>query len=410
MYDVLIIGAGPAAIALAASLAEANLHVGGLAPIDPAAPWPNTYGIWRDELDALNLAPLLAHRWTNSVAFADHRMFALDREYGLFDNGALKRYLLEKCAHGGMVWHTGAAERVEHTATRARVQIRTGEELLARVVVDASGHRPIFVQRPFEAAIAYQVAYGIVGIFSTPPVEPRQLMLMDYRNDHLPADERSGPPTFLYAMDLGEGRYFVEETSLAHVPALGYDLLERRLHQRLAWHDIQVLTTEHVEHCIFPMNMPLPYRNQPVLGYGGAASMVHPISGYQVGAALRKASAVAAALAEALRRRDASPAAVARAGWHALWPQAEVRKHALYFFGLQALLRFDAEELNRFFAAFFALPRPLWTGYLSDTLTQREVARAMLALFQQAPADIRSRLMQSARCDVRLLTQALTGL
>ena len=35
-------------------------------------------------------------------------------------------------------------------------------------------------------------------------------------------------------------------------------------------------------------NLPLPDRNQPVLAFGGAASMVHPASGYMVGSLLRR--------------------------------------------------------------------------------------------------------------------------
>ena len=43
--DVLVIGAGPAALAIAAALAERGVHLALLAPADPQAPWANTYGI-----------------------------------------------------------------------------------------------------------------------------------------------------------------------------------------------------------------------------------------------------------------------------------------------------------------------------------------------------------------------------
>ena len=48
------------------------------------------------------------------------------------------------------------------------------------------------------------------------------------------------------------------------------------------------------------MNLPLPYRNQPLLAFGGAASMVHPASGYMVGALLRRAPTLAKHLAQAI--------------------------------------------------------------------------------------------------------------
>ena len=60
--DALIIGAGPAALAIAAELAGRGLTVDALCPADPEAPWANTYGIWGDEVDRLGLAHLLQHR------------------------------------------------------------------------------------------------------------------------------------------------------------------------------------------------------------------------------------------------------------------------------------------------------------------------------------------------------------
>ncbi len=218
---------------------------------------------------------------------------------------------------------------------------------------------------------------------------------MDYRTDHLTAPELHEPPTFLYAMDLGDGRYFAEETSLAHAPAVSLEVLEGRLMRRLAQRGIHVTDVEHVERCLFPMDLPLPWREQPVLGYGGAASMVHPVSGYQVGAALRFAPVVAAAVAAALAAGDASPVRTARAGWDALWPQARLRRRELYRFGLANVLRFDARQTQEFFAAFFGLPQPQWTGYLSDRLSTPELLRTMLALFTAAPVDVRCALTAS---------------
>ncbi len=241
------------------------------------------------------------------------------------------------------------------------------------------------------------------------PCGAGQLVLMDYRTEHLSPQEQTAPPTFLYAMDLGGGRYFVEETSLAHAPALSFELLEQRLHQRLAWLGVQVGAVEHIERCLFPMNLPLPDLTQPVLGYGGAASMVHPASGYQVGAALRRAKPVAQAIAAALRSLDASPAQVAQAGWQALWPAAEVRKRALYLFGLQSLLRFDSQGLSEFFAAFFQLPAPLWHGYLSNTLATPEVLDTMARLFGQASNRVRGTLLRSAGPGAGLLLRAFLG-
>jgi lycopene cyclase-like protein len=242
--------------------------------------------------------------------------------------------------------------------------------------------------------VAGQAAYGIVGRFSAPPVEPGQFVLMDYRSDHLSPEERQVPPTFLYAMDLGEGRFFVEETSLALAPPVPHTILQERLQRRLAHRGVRVVQVEHEEFCLFPMNLPLPDLQQPVLGFGGAASMVHPASGYMVGSLLRRAPAVAAAVAAQLRSDpQAGSTQLARAGWQALWPLALRRKHALYQFGLEKLMRFSEPQLRAHFATFFAMPAEQWYGFLANTASVPELLAAMLRLFATAPWSVKAGLM-----------------
>ena len=214
-----------------------------------------------------------------------------------------------------MSWINGSAQSIEHHSTHSSVTIATGQTLKARVVIDASGHRPIFVQRAKDEHVAYQAAYGIVGRFSSPPVDDGQLVLMDFKSEHLSEGDRAEhPPTFLYAMGFGDGVYFVEETSLALAPAMGFEVLEQRLRQRLRARGIEILEEHHVERCLFPMNLPMPNFDQPIVAFGGAASMVHPASGYSLGAQLRRAPDLAKAIALALKNEAASPAEIAKAG------------------------------------------------------------------------------------------------
>ncbi len=393
--DALIIGAGPAGVALAAALCRQGLRVHGLSPTPPDAPWPNTYGIWRDELETPGLNPdWLGRQWSDSVAYGrSDTPIPLRRAYGLFDNARLQADLLRQCQ--GMTWHVGLAARISHAAVYSQVETQDGRILRARLVIDASGHRPAFVWRPAKENVAMQAAYGVIGRFSRPPVLPQQMVLMDFRNGHLSAAVQQEPATFLYAMDFGDGVYFVEETSLACHPALSYAALERRLYQRLAYHSIQVQEIHHIEHCLFPMNLPLPSLRQPVFGYGGAASMVHPASGYQVGEALRRAPEVAQAIAQALDDANYSPAAAARAAWRTLWSPERVQRRRLYLFGLQNILRFDQRATQDFFTAFFALPWELWTGYLSNSLSTAQILQTMWRLFLLAPNHVRARLLGS---------------
>ena len=55
------------------------------------------------------------------------------------------------------------------------------------------------------------------------------------------------------------------------------------------------------------MNMPIPDFKQQILGYGGAASMVHPASGYLIGNVLERAPLVAKAVSEAIKNKNLVP-------------------------------------------------------------------------------------------------------
>jgi lycopene cyclase-like protein len=395
VFDALVIGAGPAGTMIAAALSDQGLRVQGLTATPLRSRWPNTYGIWRDELEALNLTELLGHSWEDAVSYFSQGEVAHQRAYGLFDKVKLQNYLLDRCAKGAVEWVEGAAQSIKHLADHSCVVTASGQELTARIVVDASGHKPVFVERSSTQPIAYQSAYGIVGRFSAPPVPDGQFVLMDFRSEHLSAAEKAQhPPTFVYVMDFGDGVYFVEETSLAAAPALGFDVLEQRLRSRLKSRGIEVLEEHEVERCLFPMNLPMPRFDQPVVGFGGAASMVHPASGYSIGAQLRRAPDLAGAIAQALQDKTASPQQIAKAGWQGLWPQDRLRKYYLYRFGLEKLMRFDEARLTHFFDTFFALPRSQWSGFLADGMTSPELVGAMLRLFVAAPNDVRWGLMQ----------------
>ncbi|MEO1620622.1 MAG: lycopene cyclase family protein, partial [Cyanobacteria bacterium J06632_3] len=233
MSDVLVIGSGPAGLSLATALEQRGLKVEGLSPAAPSEPWPNTYGIWADELEALGMQDFLWHRWQKTIVHMGKEPIPLNRDYGLIDREKLQGHWLNQSEHHGINWHLAKAVSVTHGPKRSEVVDETGKTYSARLVIDTSGHHPALLKRVAPTKpTAYQAAYGIVGRFSAPPIEPGQMVLMDYRDDYLPAPERRLPPTFLYAMDLGHDIYFVEETSLAHVPGISMETLERRLHQR----------------------------------------------------------------------------------------------------------------------------------------------------------------------------------
>ena len=402
MHDVLIVGAGPSGLILAAALCNRGLDVACLAP-DALSAWPNSYGVWTDEVSP-DYGDIFAKRWSSPLAYFPDEV-RLERTYARLDNPKLQASILERCERGGVDLYRGHAADVVHRAEHSEVRTRGGRHHRARLVVDSSGHFPVLIRRPPVEQIAFQAAYGVTGTFSAPPIPKGQMVLMDFRDDYLSYTERK-EPTFLYAMDLGDGRYFVEETSLVRRPGLSFEVLQNRLERRLAHRGVSVQEVTEVERCLFPMGLPLPDLSQHVVGFGGAASMVHPASGYMMASVLRMAPKLAEVVTLDLGRGEVKT--LSHHAWKTIWPAERVRQRSLYTFGLEAQLKLDGPQLQRFLTAFFKLPTPLWQGYLSGTLTVKEQAEAMTRLFAHAPNTVRLPLARTALGHGGLLAGALT--
>jgi len=388
-------GAGPAALCITSELVQQGLDVQAIASKSPLEPWPNTYGIWASELESLNMQELLKYRWKDTVSFFGDGLNKKGNactnhylDYGLFNLNDFQEALLDRC--NGLSWQIETVEKIDFSEKQTVVMCSSGKKYLARLVIDASGHKTPFIKRPQNDGIAKQAAYGVVGKFSSPPVEENRFVLMDFRPDHLEAKQLREPPSFLYAMDLGDGSYFVEETSLACAPPVSFESLKTRLIARLSSKGIQIQEIIHEEHCLFPMNLPLPYRDQPLLAFGGSASMVHPASGYMVGSLLRRAPSLAKEIAKVIKKDPFLPTSqIARRGWQNLWTTELVQRHRLYQFGLQRLMSFDESLLRSFFNTFFKLPKKDWYGYLTNTLPLPRLFIVMLKLFSIAPSKVR---------------------
>ena len=150
---------------------------------------------------------------------------------------------------------------------------------------------------------AEQTAYGVVVDAATaaPLVGPGEALFMDWRPDH----GEPGWPTFLYAIPLGGDAVLLEETSLARRPGLPLPVLRRRLDARLARHGITAPADARVERVRFPVDRPR-HATPGVLGFGAAAPLMHPATGFSVADALRLAPVVAEALAHRRRARRAA--------------------------------------------------------------------------------------------------------
>jgi len=377
--DVLVVGGGPAGRALAAECGSRGLATTLVDPT-PDAPWRATYAAWLDELPE-GLPPPVAIARGRVIAHTTH---ALDRRYAVLDVPALRAHLDARLDAAGVRIIAG---RVSGHAGPA-VVLADGTPLSARSVVDAGGHRaPLggghHGGNGAGPTAAEQTAYGVVVDTATaaPIAAAESALVMDWRPEH----GEPGWPTFLYAIPLGGGAMLLEETSLARRPGLPLPVLHRRLLARLARYGITPQADARVERVRFPVDRPR-HATPGVLGFGAAAPLVHPATGFSVADSLRLAPAVADDLATG----------GVRAAQRRLWPARAVAVHRLRRIGLEALLRMPPEGVPAFFETFFALPERHRRAYLSGRDDLAGHLAAMAALFGHADINLRRRLVEPA--------------
>ena len=383
--DLAVIGAGPAALALAASASELGLRVSLAAPA-PTAPWPASYGLWDREEAWLPPGVVEARYPHPKVDLGRGERIALDRTYLRLDTGALQAALLNRVSAKSVDVLASRVLAVSPTSSGSLLKLdgHSGE-LAAAVVVDASGAATRLTRRRGDGASGYQVAYGELLEVDEHPYGEGEMALMDFGADF------DGQPTFLYAMPVGPQRLFVEETVLATDRVLPMAWLRRRLHQRLVANGVVVRRRLERERCVIPLGLPLPARGQPLVAFGAAASLVQPSSGYQLGHALALAPQIAEVVATGLGRGDA-PQAVVEAAQRTVWPADKVRAWALYRFGMRALWRLDLEDTRSFLRAFFSLPADDWQRFMMGQQSSPAAAMTMLRVFLRSPWRLRRAL------------------
>jgi lycopene cyclase-like protein len=377
--DALILGAGPSALALAASLGQRGLRVALMAPA-PRAPWSPTWGLWEDELTEPLPERCVERRWSEAALVVGEPR-RVSRTYLRVQKVELQRWLLSRAEAAGV-------QLLEEEATaswpRGLLTAR-GEEVDAGLVVDCSGAQSAFTSRQPGPEPGAQAAWGERLELRGHGLEDRAL-LMDWSPAGADALDEEARPSFLYLLPEGPDHLFAEETSLCARPPLPLPLLERRLAARLARMGLGGGHRLEEERCLIPMGGGLP-RMEWTLAFGAAAGMVHPATGYLLARALNEAPLLAEAIAQA-GGGDAS----VKAGWRQLWPAGRRVQWGLYRFGLEVLLGLSQSECQRFFRAFFQLPDELWQGYWSGQQSLHAQLRTMAALYTGLDRELRARL------------------
>ncbi|WP_164987576.1 lycopene cyclase family protein [Propioniciclava flava] len=383
MFDVAVVGLGPAGRSLASRCAAAGLDVVAFDP-RPAAIWTPTYGLWADELGSL--PPSVVRHATASPWIVAQDAHPLERSYVVLDNKAVHD-------HYDLSAATVRRERLDDGGVLAlRAQ--------ARVVVDARGARPSGVL-PGDPS-PHQTAFGIVvrAEDAAPALDGAPGLLMDWRTDwHRPpgrgSDAEAGTtrgvavvspdtvenggtafdrvPTFLYAIALGEDRVLLEETCLAAAPGLPIAELKARLRTRLTRRGVPeraIAAPLEREIVSIPMlgrdRAPLP----GTLAAGVAGRGGHVVTGYSVAHSFAVADRLSRALARGETPDEVDPrrpADVARAA------------------GLRALLGLDVTGTGALFEAFGGLPPRSQAAYLSRDSALAPVLAAMWGMFARMP-------------------------
>ena len=391
-WDVAVVGAGPAGWAIGSSFVTKGLKTVLIAP-EPRADWPNNYGVWHDDIE--DAQAIAEHVWPKvEVRFDADRVHVFDRPYVRISNAKLQTKLRQNAEAGGLreIAATVLDATHDEDGTTLRLEATDGgsAEVRAVLVIDATGHQPRLVRTRRGRPPGMQVAYGVQARLEAGHVDPDRMVLMDFSADHLPAGERE-PPTFLYSMPFGDGRVFVEETSLVGRPQLDLAECERRLAVRMRARGWKLGPAEEVERCFIPMGGPEPKASQRVVPFGGAAATVHPATGYMIANVLRDAPRIADAVFEVRDQKE--PDYWSRIAWRSVWSPDRRRAWAFYRYGMEVLINMDVSSTARFFDTFFKIRPDYWQGYMSGDVSSGRVASAMWALFSKASPGLRWQLM-----------------
>ncbi|KAJ9183793.1 hypothetical protein P3X46_007603 [Hevea brasiliensis] len=212
VLDLVVIGCGPAGLALAAESAKLGCDI-SVGLIGPNLPFTNNYGVWEDEFKDLGLEGCIEHVWRDTIAYLDDDdPVLIGRAYGRVSGHLFHQELLRRCVESGVLY--------------------------LRIIEAADGHSLVACEPDmlFPKASGKLLQYEVGG----PQVSVQTAY--DVEVEKVPSSE-SEYSTFLYVMPMSSTRVFLEETCLASKGAMPFDLLRRKLMSRLETMGIRILKT-----------------------------------------------------------------------------------------------------------------------------------------------------------------------
>ncbi|KAL3625319.1 Lycopene epsilon cyclase, chloroplastic [Castilleja foliolosa] len=410
ILDLVVIGCGPAGLALAAESAKLGLNVG---LVGPDLPFTNNYGVWEDEFKDLGLERCIEHVWRDTIVYLDENdPISIGRAYGRVSRHLLHEELLKRCVESGVSYLNTKVERVYEALSGHRLVECEGNIVIpCRLATVASGAASgkLLEYEVGGPRVSVQTAYGVEVKVENNPYDPSLMVFMDYRDFMKRKVEcaEAQYPTFLYAMPMSPTRVFFEETCLASKDAMPFELLKSKLMSRLETMGIRIIRTYEEEWSYIPVGGSLPNTEQKNLAFGAAASMVHPATGYSVVRSLSEAPNYASVIANILKQSNVKNMLtssrisddISMQAWNALWPLERKRQRAFFLFGLALIVQLDIEGIRTFFRLFFRMPKWMSQGFLGSTLSSADLLLFALYMFVIAPNDMRKRLINHLLSD-----------
>lgn len=410
ILDLVIIGCGPAGLALAAESAKLGLNVG---LIGPDLPFTNNYGVWEDEFIGLGLEGCIEHVWRDTLVYLDDNdPILIGRAYGRVNRDLLHEELLRRCVESGVSYMCSKVERITEAPNgHSLIECEGNVTIPCRLATVASGAASgkLLQYELGGPRVCVQTAYGVEVEVENNPYDPSLMVFMDYRdyakNTAQPLEAQY--PTFLYAMPMSPTKIFFEETCLASRDAMPFNLLKTKLMSRLKTLGIRITKTYEEEWSYIPVGGSLPNTEQKNLAFGAAASMVHPATGYSVVRSLSEAPNYAAVIAKILRQGHSKEMLaqgrqtmnISKQAWETLWPLERKRQRAFFLFGLALIVQLDIEGTRTFFRTFFRLPTWMWWGFLGSSLSSRDLILFAFYMFIIAPQSLRMGLVRHLLSD-----------